>query len=73
MCTSLVPRVRTRAGKHFSLLHPPSLSGYESESPLVSQSSIETADTQMVISLNSSIARFILMLDIWISQVGGAH
>ena len=50
--------------------HTHSLSGYESESALVSQSSLEQADTQMLVKLNSSLARFILMLDIWLAQVG---
>ena len=45
------------------------MSGYESESPLISQASIEQGDAQEVVSLNSSIARFILMLDVWYSQV----
>ena len=51
---------------------PPSLlsmSGNESESALVSQSSLEETETQTIVSLNSSLTRSILMLDIWLSQV----
>ncbi len=58
--------------RHHSSL-PFSLSGYESESALLSKSSIEMADLHVVLSLNSSISRFIVMLDVWLSQVGGAH
>ena len=46
-----------------------SLSGYESESALVSQMSFQTTDTQAVLQLNFALPRYILMLDIWLSQV----
>ena len=45
------------------------MSGYDSETALVSQSSLEQGETHVVISLNSSLTRFILMLDIWLTQV----
>ena len=51
-------------------LPPPSLSGYESESALVTPSEgNNSADTQALIILNSSLTRFIIMLDVWLSQV----
>ena len=46
-----------------------SMSGYESESALVSQVSFQTSDTQAVLQLNFALPRYILMLDIWLSQV----
>ena len=63
---------------HTSLLPslPPSLppsttsmSGNESEPALLSESGLEEMDTQTIASLNSSLTRSILMLDIWLSQV----
>jgi hypothetical protein len=45
-----------------------SLSGYESESGLVSQMSTNPS-TQTIIQLNFSLPRYILMLDIWYSQL----
>jgi hypothetical protein len=45
------------------------MSGYDSETALVSQSSLEQGETHVVISLNSSLTRFILILDIWLTQV----
>ena len=41
-------------------------SGYDSESALVSQSSLDMGG---LITFNSSLTRFILMLDIWLCQV----
>ena len=46
-----------------------SMSGYDSETALVSQSSLEQGETHVIISLNSSLTRFILILDIWLTQV----
>ena len=45
------------------------MSGYDSEIALVSQSSLEQGETHVVVSLNSSLTRFILILDIWLTQV----
>ena len=50
-----------------------SMSGYESESALVSQVSFQTSDTQAVLQLNFALPRYILMLDIWLSQVDYTH
>lgn len=46
-----------------------SISGYESESGLVSQTSVDGSDTQTIIQLNFALPRYILMLDIWFTQV----
>ena len=43
-----------------------SISGYDSESGLVSQISMDVHD---IIQQNSALPRYILMLDIWFSQV----
>lgn len=43
-----------------------SISGYDSESGLVSQTSM---DVHAIIQQNSALPRYILMLDIWFSQV----
>lgn len=43
-----------------------SISGYDSESGLVSQTSM---DVHAIIQHNSALPRYILMLDIWFSQV----
>ena len=45
------------------------MSGYDSETALVSQSSLEQGETHVVVSVNSSLTRFILILDIWLTQV----
>lgn len=44
-------------------------SGSETEAHLVSQSSMEQMDTQVIVTLKSSLTRYILMLDIWLSQL----
>ena len=41
----------------------------ESEPALLSESGLEEADAQAIASLNSTLTRSILMLDIWLSQV----
>ena len=49
-----------------------SFSGYESESPLVSQFSVDTSNpsnTQAILNLNFALPKYIVMLDIWNSQV----
>uniref|UniRef100_A0A1X7UW71 Uncharacterized protein n=1 Tax=Amphimedon queenslandica TaxID=400682 RepID=A0A1X7UW71_AMPQE len=47
-----------------------SISGYESESGLVSQTSMEGTDTlQVIVQMNNTLPRYILMLDIWCSQM----
>ena len=56
---------------YFCLIHNYSMSGYDSETALVSQSSLEQGETHVIISLNSSLTRFILILDIWLTQVHG--
>jgi len=49
---------------------PCSLSGYESESALLTQPSIDAGgDTEALMTVNSSLTRFIIMLDIWLCQV----
>ena len=48
---------------------PTSMSGSESEPALLSESGVEESDAQAIASLNSSLTRSILMLDIWLSQV----
>ena len=45
------------------------MSGYDSETALVSQSSLEQGETHVIVSVNSSLTRFILILDIWLTQV----
>ena len=45
------------------------MSGYDSETALVSQSSLEQGETHVIVSVNSSLTRFILILDIWFTQV----
>ena len=46
------------------------MSSSEVEPQLLSQSSMEQMDTQVMMNLESSLTRYILMLDIWLSQVG---
>ena len=47
-----------------------SLSGYESESPLVSQSSFDVSMAAgVLVQLAFALPRYILMLDVWLSQV----
>ena len=46
-----------------------SMSGNESESPLVTQSSVDLSNTFELLNLNFPLPRYIIMLDIWYSQV----
>lgn len=45
--------------------------GSESESGLVSRTMLEPSDVQAVTQLDFALPRYILMLDVWISQVRG--
>lgn len=47
--------------------------GSESESGLVSRTMLEPSDVQAVTQLDFALPRYILMLDVWISQVRGLH
>ena len=73
LCLSLFTSLSLKLGEvvkfhfFFYLIH--SMSGNESEPALLSQSSLDESDAQAIASLNSSLTRSILMLDIWLSQM----